>query len=186
MVVFADSSFAGNPDFTLQLGYIITLSHEHGNSNVIHYSSTKAKRITRSLLEAELYAVSAAFDSACSIKQCVDGLYGKPIPVVLATDSRLLFELIIGLASTTEKRLLIDLTGLRDAYELRELGEIYWVKSQDNPSDGLTKLGPCEALQMLIKENKINFPPSSWVERKRFIWENTLQQKEKNPSVGLM
>lgn len=92
MVVFADASFVDNNDFTSQLGYIITLSDEHGNCNVIRYSSTKKKPVTRSVLAAELYAVSAAFDSSCSIKQFVDGLYGKPIPLVLATDSRSLFD----------------------------------------------------------------------------------------------
>lgn len=101
IVVFSDASFAVNKGFTSQLGYINTLSDEHGNRNVIQYSFRQAKRITRSVPVSELYAVSAAFNSSCSIKQFVDGLYKKRIPIVLATDSRSLFELIIGLASTT-------------------------------------------------------------------------------------
>lgn len=113
-------------------------------------------------------------------------MYGRDIPIVVAIDSRSLFELIIGLNSKIEKQLLIYLTCLRKADELRELGEIILVKSEDTPSDGLTKPGECMALQRLINENKINFEPTSLVERKGCIWEDKLQQKRKIPSFGLI
>lgn len=87
----------------------------------------------------------------------------------MATEYRWLYELIIGLTSATDRRLLIDLTCIREAYELRELREIVWIKSRDNPNDSLTKLGEYESLKQIMTENKIKFKPSSGAERKSGI-----------------
>lgn len=52
-------------------------------------------------------------------------MYGRQIPILLAKDSRSLFELVIGLSITTEKRLLINLTCLREAYELKKMAKSF-------------------------------------------------------------
>ena len=73
--------------------------------------------------------------------------------------------MLIGLNKTTEKRLLIDLQGLREAYELREIDEILWVPSKENPADALTNDTDSSALRMILEENRVDLNPNAWVER---------------------
>ncbi|KAF1937732.1 hypothetical protein EJ02DRAFT_324136, partial [Clathrospora elynae] len=75
LIVFTDGSFANNQDLSSQLGYLIVLANEDAHSrqdthsypgsypdgtfnirgNVVHWSSTKCKRVTRSVLASETY-----------------------------------------------------------------------------------------------------------------------------------
>ncbi|KAF1934523.1 hypothetical protein EJ02DRAFT_203408, partial [Clathrospora elynae] len=65
LMVFVDGSFANNSDLSSQLGFILMLVNESTNAestftirgNVIHYSSTKCKRVTRSVLASEIYGM---------------------------------------------------------------------------------------------------------------------------------
>ncbi len=51
--VFSDSSFVNNPDLSSQPGYIVLLCDKHGNCNVLHYTSHKSRRVTKSVLGGE-------------------------------------------------------------------------------------------------------------------------------------
>ena len=60
LFVFVDGSFANNKDFSSQIGYVIILANEFSQNrsrkitgNLIHWSSTKSKRVTRSVLAWE-------------------------------------------------------------------------------------------------------------------------------------
>jgi hypothetical protein len=64
LFVFADGSFANNKNLSSQLGFLILLANEmRGSSsfelagNIVHWSSTKCKRITRSVLASEIYGI---------------------------------------------------------------------------------------------------------------------------------
>lgn len=74
LAVFTDASFAKNQDLSSQLGYIIVLADDHGNANLLHYSSFKSQRVARSALAAELFALSHAFDIASTLKVTLDPL----------------------------------------------------------------------------------------------------------------
>ena len=74
--VFVDRSFANNQDLTSQIGYVIAMGNDLFSSikdeftfqgNVIHWSSTKCKRVVRSVLASELYAIVAGVDIAISL-----------------------------------------------------------------------------------------------------------------------
>ena len=62
IAVFVDAGFEANPDSSSQLGFIVTLMYKHGYANIIHYGSLKSKRVTRSVLAAELFAMVYGFD----------------------------------------------------------------------------------------------------------------------------
>ncbi|KAM4059748.1 polyprotein [Hirsutella rhossiliensis] len=63
LMVFTDGSFANNKDLSSQLGFVITLVNETNHKekqfeisgNIVHWSSTKCKRVTRSVLASEIY-----------------------------------------------------------------------------------------------------------------------------------
>jgi NAD-dependent SIR2 family protein deacetylase len=70
LYVFVNALFANNKNLSSQIGYVIVLSNKtkindktvslHGN--ILHWSSTKCKRVTRSLLASELYLIVTRFD----------------------------------------------------------------------------------------------------------------------------
>lgn len=165
LVIFTDSSFANNNDFTSQIGYVIVLADEAGNANILHWSSVKCKRVTRSVLASELYAMSAGFDMAVSIKATLEAILSLKLPLTVCTDSKSLYECLVKLGTTKEKRLMIDVMCLRQAYEQREIHDIKWIDGNTNPADSMTKSKACPALRNLIDTNKLDIKVTEWVER---------------------
>ncbi|OHW99654.1 transposase [Colletotrichum incanum] len=96
--------------------------------NVVHYSSTKLKRVTRSVLASEIYGMVAGCDIAYALTSTLAMIAKKldipPIRTVACTDSYSLYECLVKLGTTNEKRLIIDIMALRQSYERRELCEI--------------------------------------------------------------
>ena len=69
LFVFVDGSFANNKDFSSQFGYEIIIANETTGDdefeiqgNLIHWSSTKSKRVTRSVLASEIYGMVGGVD----------------------------------------------------------------------------------------------------------------------------
>jgi len=74
LYVFVDSSFANNKDLSSQIGYKLVLANETTQNeqfeitgNLIHWSSTKCKRVTRSVLASEIYGMTSGADMAIAI-----------------------------------------------------------------------------------------------------------------------
>src|SRR6266568_2699553 len=64
LFVFINKSFINNKDFSSQLGYEIIITNEFTGennfiiySNLIHWSSTKSKRVTQSILALKIYGM---------------------------------------------------------------------------------------------------------------------------------
>jgi hypothetical protein len=85
--------------------------------------------------------------------------------MVLCTDSKSLYECLVKLGTTQEKRLMVDIMTLRQSYERREIAEVVWIDGKSNPADAMTKAQPCQALQNLINSNTIQIEATGWVER---------------------
>ncbi|KAK1990240.1 hypothetical protein LX36DRAFT_664406, partial [Colletotrichum falcatum] len=135
LYVFVNGSFANNSDLTSQLGFIVILANKQNNDNkpteqtpgdtgsftvngnIVHFSSTKCKRVTRSVLASEIYAMVAGADIAYAISTTlamITNRLGYPrIPTVIYTDSYSLYKCLIKLSTTKEKRLIIDIMALR-------------------------------------------------------------------------
>ena len=124
LMVFVDGSFANNKDLSSQLGFVLMLVNESADTNtftirgnVIHYSSTKCKRVTRSVLASEIYGMVNGFDIGIAIAttlRIITERLGLPaITLVICTDSYSLYECIVKLGTTKEKRIMIDIMALR-------------------------------------------------------------------------
>jgi hypothetical protein len=74
----------------------------------------KCKRVTRSVLASELYAMVHGFDIGASIKATIEKILEIDLPLVLCTDSRSLYDCLVKLGTTQEKRLMIDVATSRD------------------------------------------------------------------------
>lgn len=176
LFVFTDGSFANNTDLSSQLGYTIVLANEirsNGQfklrSNIIHMSSTKCKRVTRSVLASEIYAFVMGFDMAIALAttlSMITGLMGLPrVPLVICTDSYSTYDLLVKLSTTSEKRLMIDVMALRQSYERREIEEVRWIHGDDNPADAFTKTRPNKALDRLVATSEFTIRIEGFVER---------------------
>lgn len=167
IVVFVDGSFANNKDYSSQIGYVIVLADANGNANILHWSSTKCKRITGSVLASELYALANGFDVAATIRDTATQILQlmEPLPLVICTDSKSLYECLVKLGSTQEKRLMIDLMALREAFERKEINEVKWIAGSSNPADAMTKAKPCAALSNLVNTNRLDLHVEGWTER---------------------
>ncbi len=165
LIIFTDASFANNKDLSSQIGFVITLADGRNNANILHWSSIKCKRVTRSVLASELYAMAHGFDYGASIKSTIEKMLQIDLPLLLCTDSKSLYECLVKLGTTQEKRLMIDVMCLRQAYERREIAEVKWIQGNTNPADSMTKAKPSSALKQLVDTNIIQLKVTEWVER---------------------
>lgn len=176
LFVFVDGSFANNKDLSSQIGYVIFLANEEEtsdsftiNGNILHWSSTKCKRVARSILASEIYAMSNGADITIAINtticKIVAQLGAPSVPVVVCTDSFSSYEFLVKLGSIKEKRLMINIMALHQAYENHEISDIRWIHGADNPADTMTKSNPNRALEALINDNGLTIRVQGWVKR---------------------
>jgi hypothetical protein len=115
------------------------------------------------------------FDIGALVKSTIDKVLGIDLPLVLCTDSKSLYECLVKLGTTQEKRLMIDIICLRQAYERREVAEVKWIKGESNPADAMTKSNSksSNALKRLIDTNTLQLDVEEWVERDKGIGNST-------------
>ena len=109
--------------------------------------------------------VDTAYAIATTLEKITKQLNLPTIPIVVCTDSYSLYECLVKLGSTKEKRLMIDIMALRQMYKRRELFEIRWINGQDNPADAMTKSNSNSALEIFINTNRLRIRVEGWVKR---------------------
>ena len=120
----------------------------------------------QSILASELYGLATGFDVGAAIKATLEKIMKvESLPLTLCTDSRSLYECLMKLGTTYEKRLMIDIMCLRQSYKRCEISEVVWIDGDSNPADAMTKARPCQALRDLVDTNRIDLWVMGWVER---------------------
>ena len=61
------------------------------------------------------------FDIAYLVKTTLDLILNKDVPLIVCTDSKSLYNCLVKLGTTQEKRLIIDVISMREAYKRREI-----------------------------------------------------------------
>lgn len=64
IIAYSDSLFANNEELSSQIVFIVMLCNKYLRCNVLHFASYEARQATFSVLGAETYAFSDAFDFA--------------------------------------------------------------------------------------------------------------------------
>jgi hypothetical protein len=130
-----NASFANNPDLSSQMGYVIVLGNERATEeffeftgNIIHWSSVKCKRITRSVLASEVYAMAEGVNIAVAIGIIINKIVAKlgapSVFIVVCTNFLFFYECLVKLGTIKEKRLIIDIMAIRQAYERQKVRDI--------------------------------------------------------------
>jgi hypothetical protein len=163
LMIFTDASFA-NVDFHSQIKYVGRLIDEE-KANLIHWSFIKCKRVIRSVLAIELYAMINEFDTESIIKTILKRISNIFISLIICTNFKSLYDCLVKLKTTIEKRLMIDLTCLHQSYERREIMKIQWIDEVSNPANVMIKSKSCPALSKLIDSNIIDLKITEWVKR---------------------
>jgi len=81
----------------------------------------------------------------------------------MLTDSIQLFDVITRSRYTAEKRLMVDISAVREAYLEKTISNIALIKSEHNPADSLTKIGGNDAFEKLLATNTISHPVEQYV-----------------------
>ena len=105
------------------------------------------------------------FNYSTVLKSIIEKILQIELLLVLCIDSKSLYECLVKLGSTQEKRLIVDLICLRQLYKRRMIIEIKWINGDSNPTDAITKANACNALRNLVDTNTINLNTKEWVER---------------------
>lgn len=136
---------------------------------MLHYSSFKSNRIARSALAAKRFALSHAYDGSSTVRITLNDMLDTEFPLTFYTDSKSLFDGIIGIYPPSEKLLLIDLSVIRQSYKRREFSEVFWIPADQNPADTMTKIDSknIHLLLEIMERNKIRVQENYWVTRKK-------------------
>lgn len=161
----ADASFASNWDLSSQLGYIVLLTDATKKCSILHWSSSKSHRVTRSALGSEVYAFCEGMDIGLAFQFALEAIIGRRIDVNMFTDSKSLLDTITRLSQASEKRLLIDIAAVREAHRKKEISNVGWVKSKNNLADGLTKYSKSNILNDVIENSMLDHPIEQWIVR---------------------
>lgn len=117
------------------------------------------------MLGSELYAFCDGLDIGLAYSVALQPALGKRIPVRMYTDSKSLFDTITKRSQTSEKRLLIDLATVREAYRKKEIDNIAWIRSECNLADGMTKEKRKECLSRVLEKGILDHPVEQWIIR---------------------
>jgi hypothetical protein len=123
LMIFTNSSFANNRDLFSQIDYVICLVNSK-HVNIVHWSSIKCKRVTRSVLAAELYALAHDFDLDVVFKAILSAIVDRFVFLVLCIDFKSLYDCLVKLDIIQKKRFMIDVMNLRQLYERRKITKI--------------------------------------------------------------
>ncbi len=96
------------------------------------------------------------FDIGAIIKAIFGKMLKSVVSLILYTDSKSLYDCLVKLGTTKEKRLMIDVMSLRQSYERCKITEVKWIHGYYNAADSMTKAKASSALKNVIETNRIN------------------------------
>jgi hypothetical protein len=102
---------------------------------------------------------------ATTLKMIITQLNQPEIPLIICTNSYSLYECLVKLGTTQEKRLMIDILALQQSYERKKIAEIRWIHNRNNPADALTKATANSSLKQLVNTNKLVVRMEGYIEK---------------------
>ena len=90
-------------------------------------------------------------------------MISRRVPIEIFTDSKSLFDTISKLTSLSEKRLLIDVSAIRESYYAGDLDDVAHLSSEYNLADCLTKEKDSTLLKTLMTTGTLRHLVNQWI-----------------------
>ena len=154
--IYSDAAYGNLSDGASQGGYVIFAS-DGQQRTPIAWSSYRIRRISRSTLTAETLAMADAADAGFHLAALMSEVFyhnsKDQVNFTCFTDCESLFKAAQTTNVVGEKRLRIELGGIRESVEKGEY-IVKWVESKDQLADALTKAGAStKKLRKTIESN---------------------------------
>ena len=159
VVSFTDASFANLPNAGSQGSYITLLIDQNGLYSPLAWQSRKVRRVVKSTIAAEcLAAVEAAEVTIYTAHLIMDVMRFSTLPkTYVFCDNKNLVKAAHSSTNIEDKRLIIDVSILRDLLERKELTEFIWVPTEDQLANALTKQGASDKLLLRVFNESLCF-----------------------------
>lgn len=167
LVLVTDASFANARNLRSQIGFVLMMVDNDGVANIIHYGSSRCKRVTRSIMAAEIHGLVYGFDQTYVVREALEEVLDRKISIEVYVDSKSVFDVVVKDGSTSEKRLQIDIFALRESYSRAELNKLGWIPGSKNIADPLTKVitrYKDNELMKVMKSNMVNMTDIGWAD----------------------
>lgn len=116
-------------------------------------------------MAGEASAFIDGFDHAFLISRDLDMLLSKRLSISMYTDSKQLFDAMTRGKHTSERRLMIEIMAVRQAYRKLEIAGVALVSGDTNPAEGLSKINDNGSLYNKMKTMVDSTPVSQWRQR---------------------
>ena len=146
LVLYSDASLGNLPEGGSQGGHFVYLKDEEGKLVPLLWSSKKIRRVARSTLACETLALADGIDACLFLSTLLAELdFGKsdPIyfPITCFIDCKSLHEAVNSTKDVQEKRLRLDIYGIKEQLRNKQIQQVEWIPSSDQYADSLTKHG---------------------------------------------
>jgi len=164
LVIYSDASWANMSNLRSQSGQTFILaahpkdfSGDEFHGNMIHWRSTRIRRVCSSTFAAETLSAVDAKDTGANLKSLLQHWLDMPIRMRLKSDCNSLVTSMKKIdPESTEKRLKLDLLSLKEDIESGELEELEWVPTDIMYADTLTKHMDAIDILTAMWQNKWN------------------------------
>ena len=138
---FCDASYANLKDGSSQGGFIIFLMGKDNKVSPLCWSSRKLRRVCRSTIAAETMALLDVSEACFWLQNVMNELLTTPLDTtVIYTDNKSLYQAAHSSSTIEEKRLRVELAGIRESINRREF-KLMWIETRLQLADCLTKQG---------------------------------------------
>lgn len=152
VVSFCDASFTNLPNAGSQGAHVSFLVDKNGLYCPVMWQSRKIRRVVKSTLGAECLAAVEAAENTIYLATLVANILNlsRRIDTFLFCDNRNLVNAVHSSTNLEDKRLVIDISVLRDMIDQQELTAFTWVSTEWQIADALTKQGASTKLLLNV------------------------------------
>lgn len=155
VVSYCDASFANLMNAGSQGAFVTFIADQDGKYSPIAWQSRKIRRVVKSTIAAECLAAVEAAEMTVFIATVFKDIFRSPksIATKVFCDSKNLVNAVHSSTNLEDKRLVIDVSILRDMLQQHELSEFNWISTEHQVANMLTKQGASGQLLLNIFNN---------------------------------
>lgn len=94
LVLITDASFANARDMKSQIRYLILIVDAYNNCNIVRFGSNLCKRVARSVMAAQLFALVLGFDYAFMVKYLLADMSERDFSLEVLVDWKTVFDIV--------------------------------------------------------------------------------------------